>query len=179
MLRPLGRPDEIIGSTYVRIRVRKKVDVHLINVDLELESTESVKPLIDELGESVFSLYRSDSGEIGNLELHIETRNGVDFYKSYDDVEDWVGGTDAHIDEFCKLVENLSTKSRNIWDKCHKKEFDIGFQCGNTIKTFRTSIKAETILKCAGIGASIMVTTYPHQNFEYHEKEYLDQQKKR
>jgi hypothetical protein len=177
MLRPLRRPDEIEGSTYIRVRVRKKVDFHLMNVDLEFESKESVQPLIKELGDKVYTLYCSDTEEMGNLELAIETRNGVDFYQSYNDVDDWVGGADAHIDEFCKLIKNLSPKSRKIWDKCHKKEFDIGFQCGNTIKTFRTSIKAETIHKCAEIGASMMVTTYPHQNFEYHEKEYLKKKK--
>jgi hypothetical protein len=176
MLRPHQTADEIEGSDYIKVRTRKKIDFHFVNIDLELESDESLETLIEELGDGVFTLDRLDERSIG-LELSIETRNGMDFYKSYDDTEDLVGGVDIHIEEFCKLIENLSSKSKEIWDKCHRKEFDIGFESGNTPKSFRTVIQSETVKRCAEIGASITITVYPHFNFDFIEKKDLKKKK--
>ena len=178
MLRPLELPDEIEGGNYVRIRVRKKIDFHLANIDLELESNESVEPLVKELNKEVMTLNRFDEKSIG-LELNINTRNGLDFYKSYDDNEDWVGGVDVHLEEFCNLIENLSPTSRRIWNECFVKEFDLGFQSGNTRKTFKTRIQEKTVKRCAELGASIMITVYPHVGFDFVEKKELKKKKRK
>ena len=165
------------SSDYVKVRVRGKVDFHFINVDLELESSESVQPLVAELGENILALYCSEIDEMANLELNLYEIKGDDCYKSYDDEKDSVGGVNIHINEFCNLIENLSKKSRKIWDKCHKKEFDIGFQCGNTQKSFNTIIQSETIKRCAEIGATIEITVYPHFNYEMRPKKELKKKK--
>ncbi len=166
-----------LDENYVKIRTRRKEDFHLINVDLELESSGSVQPLVIELGENVCSLYCSDIDEMANLELNLFERNGVDFYESYDDKRDLVGGVDIHINEFCNLLENLSDESKQIWDKCHKKEFDVGFQCGNTEKSFRTLIESQTIKRCAELGATIGITVYPHLSYEIQHKNDLKKKK--
>jgi hypothetical protein len=155
---------------YIKVRVRRKEDFHFVNVDLELESTESVQPLVKELEKVTFALYCSDIDEMANLELHIEKRNGVYFYDSYDDEKDLVGGVDIHISEFCNLIENLSPESKKIWDKCHRKEFDIGFQAGNTPKAYHTRIRTETLERCARLGATIEITVYPYLNYEMRRK---------
>ena len=166
------------SDDYVKVRVRRKEDFHFVNIDLELESAESVQPLVNELSENTYALYCSDIDEMANLELSIEKRNGVYFYDSYDDEKDIVGGVDIHINEFCNLLENLSEESQQIWNKCHRKEFDIGFQSGNTPKSFRTQIRAETIERCAKLGATIEITVYPYFNYEYVRKQNLKKKKK-
>ncbi len=175
MLRGFGHGNED-DENYVKIRVRRKEDFHLANVDLELASSESIQPLIIELGDNVGAFY--PGGEIGDgksagLEIMYYPSFEEDIYQSYDDKENLVGGTDVLISAFCDLIENLSAESRQIWDKCHRKEFDIGFESGNTAKSFHTQIRAETIKRCAELGASIMITVYPHFNYEYREKEKL------
>lgn len=163
-------------ENYIKVRVRRKEDFHLANVDLELASSASIQPLILELGDKIFPLY--PGGEVGDgKSAGLEIRDyppGEDWiYKSYDDKENLVGGTDVLISAFCDLIENLSVESRRIFDKCHRKEFDIGFESGNTLKSFHTQIRAETIRRCAELGASVMITVYPHLNYEYQEKENL------
>ncbi len=167
-------------SDYVKVRVRKKVDFYFINLDLELESTESVQSLITELENEVFLGYCGDFDELGMMELRayktIEGKD-VDLYTTFDDSEDEVGGADIFINEFCKLIENLSISSKRVWDKCHRKEFDLGFQCGNTPKTFKTIIQSSTIKRCAELGASIMFTVYPHHNYDFVSKKDLKKKK--
>jgi hypothetical protein len=175
MLRGFGHGSED-DENYIKIRVRQKEDFHLANVDLELASSESIQPLIIELGDNAYALY--PGGEVGDgksagLEIG-DYPPGEDWiYKSYDDKENLIGGVDVLISAFCDLIENLSADSRQIWDKCHRKEFDIGFESGNTIKSFHTQIRAETIKRCAELGASIMITVYPHLNYEYRKKDKL------
>lgn len=177
MLTGHGWADED-SDEYVKVRVRRKEDFHFINVDLELESNESVQPLVEELSENTYSLYCSDIDEMANLELNINEINGIDFYELYNDEKDLVGGVDLHIVEFCKLIENLSDESRKIWDKCHRKEFDVGFQSGNTKKSFNTLIQAETIKRCAELGATIGIKVYPQINYEMRHKKDLKKKKK-
>ena len=161
------------GDNYIKIRTQSKKDFHFINVDLELESSESVQSIVAELSETTFSLYCSDIDEMANLELNIDKADDFDFYETYDDEKDLVGGIDAHITEFCNLIENLSLQSKRIWNGCHRKEFDIGFRAGNTAKSFHTKIKAETIKRCVEIGATIGITVYPHLNYEIRHKDNL------
>ncbi len=175
MLRGIGHGNED-NENYVKVRVRQKEDFHLANVDLELASSESIQPLILELGNNIYPLYPGgevSDGKSAGLEIGDYPPDEDWIYKSYDDKEDLIGGADILISAFCDLIENLSPKSQQIWDKCHRKEFDIGFECGNTAKSFHTQIRAETIKRCAELGASILITVYPHFNYEYREKEKL------
>jgi hypothetical protein len=183
MLRPHGFSDEVMSDEYVRVRVRKKIDFYFINLDLELKSTESVQPLMKELADKVFSTHPGGFEELGMMELNpykmIEGKE-IDLNKTFDDSEDEVGGADIFINEFCELIESLSDSSKEIWDKCHRKEFDLGFQCGNTQKTFRTEIQASTIKRCAELGASIIFTVYPHHNYDFlSRKEFKKKQLKK
>ncbi len=148
----------------MRVQVKGLRDFHFLNVDLEIASSRSIKPLLDELGESVFAFF--PGGEIGdgkqaNLEIMDLKRKRKWIYQSFDDEKDLIGGADILISAFCDLIENLSPKSRQIWDNCRRKEFDIGFDSGNTKKSYRTLIRTETIKRCGEIGASISLSVYP------------------
>ena len=179
MLRNHGFANED-DKNFVKIRIRKKIDFYFINLDLELESTESVQPLITELENEVFSGYCGGFDNLGCLEIKpykIVDGVEVDVYKTFDDAEEDVGGADLFINEFCTIIENLSVESKKIWDQCNRKEFDLGFQGGNTLKTFRTRIQAETIKRCAKLGSSIMFTVYPHMNYDVIQKKDLKKKK--
>ena len=164
MLKPFGDEFEKETQGNVRVRVKGLRDFHFVNVDLEVASARSIKPLLDEIGESVFAFF--PGGEIGdgkqaNLEIMVFKRKRKWIYQSFDDEKNLIGGADVLISAFCYLIENLSPKSRQIWNNCRRKEFDIGFEGGNTKKSYRTLIRAETIKRCGEIGASISITIYP------------------
>jgi len=176
MLREHGFANEDADG-YVKVRTRRKEDFHFINVDLELASSENVQPLVKELGENISAYYCSDIDEIANLALDLREIKGVDFYNTYNDENEIIGSVDIYISEFCNLLENLSEESRRIWKGCHRKEVDIGFQAGNTPKSFQTQIRTETIKRCGELGATILITVYPNFNFEYRRKEDLKKKK--
>jgi hypothetical protein len=182
MLTPMGLGNED-SKDYVRVRTRRKEDFHFINVDLELASSEDLTPLITEL-------QANDRMWAGNLHLFEEgePKTAVtlvigwyhkeeDIFQSYNDKDDLVGGVNVLLSAFCTLLEEASPETRRIWNDCHKKDFDIGFQGGNTVKSFHTQIEAETIQRCAELGATITITVYPHSNYEM--REAKDLKKKR
>ncbi|HEY8560719.1 MAG TPA: hypothetical protein VIL74_10120 [Pyrinomonadaceae bacterium] len=182
MLTPLGLAYED-SKEYIRVRTRRKEDFHFINIDLELESADDLTPLITELeaDDRAWSmnlhLFKEDEPKTSvTFEIGWFSKDD-DIYRSYDDGENLVGGVDVLLAAFCTLIENLSPDSRRIWDDCRKKDFDVGFQTGNTMKSFRTMIEAETIKRCAALGATISITVYPHSNYEM--RDVKDLKKKR
>ncbi len=162
-----GAPSE----GYERMRVRGQEDFHLANVDLELECPIDLQPLIDEFerDEKALHLYHQgleNNRDFANFELWNYPNPEVYIYDCYNDAEDLVGGADVLISAFCDLIENLPREVRAIWDQCTRREFDIGFQAGNTPKRFRSEIRSETVRRCGEIGAAILITVYPHLNYE-------------
>lgn len=154
------------GEGYVKVRVRRKEDFQFLNVDLEIESGEDLQPLLDELGKRVMVLYHqgfSDGHDHANLEIS-SPPSLPDIYRK--DKEELVGGADILIAAFCRLIKGMSSASRKIWNTCHRKEFDVGFECGNTGKSYQTVISTETIRQCGEIDAAIRLTVYPFVSYE-------------
>jgi hypothetical protein len=122
-----------------------------LNIDLEVESSENLKVLIDDLGEDVSVLYQGENGSGFNF---------VSFAVRPSGEKD----ADGIISSFCLFIENLSLDAKLIWNKSHSKKFDVGFQSGNSPRSYQTEIRADTVKKVAEIGASIIVTVYPLNN---------------
>ena len=124
------------------------MEARFLNVDLEIDSLEQLQPIIDDFGEDVLVLYHGKNG------------NGFDFAAFEVSAESDRDG-DGIISTFCVLIENLSPESKSIWDKCHSKKFDVGFQSGDFPRSYQTEIRADTIERVAQLGASIVITIYP------------------
>ena len=67
MLRPQGNSFHFGNGEYVKVRVRRKIDFYFINLDLEIKSEESVKPLLDELKDKVFVTHPGGFEELKSL----------------------------------------------------------------------------------------------------------------
>jgi len=127
------------------------MEVTFLNVDLEIESSEDLQPIIDDLGEDVSVLHHGDNGSSFNF---------VSFeVKPFGERD-----VDGIISSFCSFIENLSPDVRLIWDKSHSKKFDVGFQSGDFPRSYQTEIRADTIESVAKLGASIVVTIYPKRD---------------
>jgi hypothetical protein len=124
------------------------MEIKFLNVDLEIESTDSLKPIIDDLGEDVFVLYDGKNGSGYNLAAF-----------ELGDMGD--SDVDSKISSFCHLIKNLLPEVRAIWDKCCSRKFDAGFESGDSPQSYRAEIRAETVKAAAEVGASIVVTIYP------------------
>lgn len=152
-----------------KIRNQRKKDFHFLNVDLEIKSSEDLQPLLDELTEDENTMILYHQGFENNTDhATLETMSPTEFDESsedYDEDKTLIGSTDILINLFCNLIENLSVESRRVWDNCAEKQFDVGFASGNTEKVYHTEIRAETMKRCAAIGASVMITVYPFTNY--------------
>ena len=123
------------------------MEIKFLNVDLEIESSENLQPIIDDFGEDVSVLH------------HDENSKGFDFAS----FEISLGDRDADgiISRFCSIIENLSVESKSVWENCHSKRFDVGFESGDFPRSYQTEIRADTIERVARLGASIVLTIYP------------------
>lgn len=124
------------------------MEIEFLNVDLEIESSEDLQPIIDDFGEDVRVLYHGKNGNGFNF-ASFETSFGMNT------------GANEIISSFCNLIEIFSPESKIIWDKCYSKKFDAGFQSGDFSGSYQTEIRANTIERVAKIGASIVITIYP------------------
>ena len=124
-------------------------EIHFLNVDLEIESSENLQLLVDDLGEDVLVLFNG------------KWKNGFNFLaiETYPDAN-----VDEKISLFCTLIENLSPEAKLIWDNAYSKKFDAGFECGEFPNSYQTEIRADTIKRVAELGASIVVTIYPRRD---------------
>ena len=123
-------------------------EIRFLNVDLEIESAENLQPVIDDLGENVSVLHHGDNG------------SGFNFV-SFEVKPSGERDVDGIILSFCLFIENFSNETKAIWDKCHSKRFDAGFQSGEFPRSYKTEIRADTVERVAKIGASIAITVYP------------------
>jgi hypothetical protein len=123
------------------------MEVKYLNTDLEIESNQDLSSMVEELGEDVFVLH---NGIIRGYHFaSFEVPGGLSL------------GADEAIDYLCNIVENLKPKSREIWDKCVSRVFDIGFESGDSSNNYRVELRQSTIQSVAKINASIAITIYP------------------
>ncbi len=127
------------------------MEVRFLNVDLEMESSEDLQLIIDNLGENVSILHHGENG------------SGFNFV-SFEVKPSGERDIDGTISSFCLFIENLSHEANTIWNRCHSKKFDAGFESGDFPRSYKTEIRADTIERIAKIGASIAITIYPKSN---------------
>src|SRR5437016_4818202 len=117
-----------------------------LNVDLEIESTSSLRSLEAELGERVSIMFSGRMKGRHWLCVEITAR-----YKTLD-------GT---IHGLCALIEGLSPKSKRLWDAARRKAFDIGFETRfSSHRANRFSVRATTLSRVGKLGAILAVTLY-------------------
>jgi len=122
------------------------LEIAFLNVDLEIESHESLQPIADHFGEDVSVLGCGKWGE--HYHAAFETAGGI-------------GDPDSLISFFCTLIEAFDTNERNLWENAFRREFNIGYTSGLEPRSFESDIRAATIARVCKVGASIKITIYP------------------
>ncbi|MBI1918091.1 MAG: hypothetical protein HYS12_25650 [Planctomycetes bacterium] len=123
-------------------------DIRYLNVDLDLESRVSLAPIVEAFGEDVVVLHQSACREF--------------FTASFEAAGSGCSGdAEGAINDLCLLVENLPDDARRLWDECCTRVFDIGYESGDSPRSFRSILHPETVMRVAAVGAAIMVTIYP------------------
>jgi len=113
-----------------------------MNVDLDVESAEELRPLIDAMEPHAYSLERPP----GQASFEVNEPSPND--------------PEVVILEFVRIVRLLPPDARQAWDAASRRVFDIGLQSGRHPLLQSYNIGIETLRAAAEIGASIAVTIY-------------------
>lgn len=119
-------------------------EIHFLNIDLDIESSIDISPIIEEWGNRV-SVHQ------------YEEIDGI-YYGSF---ETACSGVNDIIEEYVSLIEGLSESAREIWNQAEKRDFDFGYESGIAPNNFHSRIELDTINKLAKVGGSVVVTIYP------------------
>jgi len=123
-----------------------------LNVDLELESQESLDLIAREFGDKVHILHNGPIQTIPYL-LALEVYAGDD------------NDPESIIEAFCDLIDDLSAKGNATWRKATARRFDIGIESatGDSKKfgALCLSLSPGTLKRVAALSAEVIITVYP------------------
>ncbi len=123
-----------------------------LNVDLELESKESLDRIAQEFGDKVHVLHNGPLQDIPYL-LAVEIYAGDD------------RDPESIIEAFCDLIEDLPAKAKASWRKCTARRFDIGIQSGAGVArrfgALCLSLSPATLKRVSALLADLVITVYP------------------
>jgi hypothetical protein len=123
-----------------------------LNVDLEIESKQSLDILAQQFGDKVHLLY-NDYRDDGTYLLSLEIYSGDDH------------DPDSIVNAFCDLISNLSGRAKILWRKASARRFDIGIASGlrtnRNSKALRLVLAPKTLERISALSAEIVVTVYP------------------
>jgi len=123
--------------------------IHYLNTDLDLVATEDPSSLVAALrARGVFNLYNPEGGTEGPWYVTFETN------RTY-------ANPDPNICALLKAIESLADNERRIWQSALKREFNIGYDCGDNPWAFNQGLENETLKRMAAVGATLRITIYP------------------
>jgi hypothetical protein len=123
-----------------------------LNVDLELESKESLDLIAQDFGDRVHVLHNGPIREIPHL-LAVEVYAGDD------------RDPESIIEAFCDLIEDLPAKAKAIWRGCAARRFDIGIESGTGVArrfgALCLSLSPGTLKRVSALSVEVVITVYP------------------
>jgi len=113
-----------------------------MNVDLDVWSSQDLRPLTEAMEPHVFSFERPP-GE-ASFEVNDPAPNDPEVV----------------IREFIRIVKSLPPTARTVWDSASKRVFDVGLQSGRQPPSMSYSIGAETLREAADLKTDLVITLY-------------------
>lgn len=123
--------------------------VEFLNIDLDLESTEELILILDELGDDIVVMSNINEGGIHKLSFEVSKD---------------LGKPELVLKEYISIINGLSSSALELFKRCKKVVFDIGFECeGDVAGTpigITEHISSDTIKLLANINADVAITVY-------------------
>jgi len=124
-----------------------------LNVDLEVESKESLDAIAQEFGDRVHVLHNGPHGEVPYL-LALEIYAGDD------------NDPESIIEAFCDLIEDLTGKGKKAWRNAVARRFDIGIESGTQVTKQKFTplcldLSTAILQRIAAIEGEVVITVYP------------------
>lgn len=136
---PVGRTKSLADEPVIRY----------LNTDLDLVGSVALDTLaaaLEALG--VFPLHceRSDDG-LWYCTLETEKHDHTE--------------PESNIAEMLSAIESLPDELMQTWGECSKREFNVGYDCGDEPWAFNQGLSNDTLRRLAQCGATFRVTLYP------------------
>ncbi len=117
-----------------------------MNVALEIFSKSDLKPVADAFGSNVTVFYLGK--EFGLFKAY--------FYPGWPQSNT----PETGILRYCKLIQKLPKKERNLWDSAKSRSFDLGFEGPKIGRYFWGTVSQKAVRAAAEVGAQIAITIY-------------------
>lgn len=137
-----------------------KREIYYINTDLNLVAPYDLAPLAEALMRHgvLCSLY------VGPYQ------NG--FWSARFETSGSCSEPDLNIGVMLMAIDGLDESSRKLWTACTRREFDIGYQCGEEPRVFSHHLSTTILARIAEVGARVVLTFY---SVEQHPGSKLDE----
>lgn len=130
--------------------MNEKPIIRYLNTDLDVVAPRSLEPLISHFERSHIFPLLPTKGDDGRWYITFETEP---------DYEE----PDPNIAFMLNAIETAGGEARACWEACTKREFDVGYDCGDEPWSFNQGISNETLRRMAACGATFRLTLYPHR----------------
>jgi hypothetical protein len=124
--------------------------IQYCNTDLDLISERDLTELAAALTNgNVFPLNisRGNDGQwYATFEIHAESSE-----------------PETTIHHLLTAVESLLPTHRGAWNDCTRREFNIGYDCGEEPWAFNQGLSTELLARIVAVGATLRITIYPER----------------
>jgi len=122
-----------------------KIAPEFINVDLQVRSYATLRPLLEAWSDRVSTLHVDKDGRKHWVVLELTTQPS---------------DPERGILAFCRLVRRLRGPARTAWQKASSREFDIGIQAGLEPHAAEWVLSRKVINAVHDVGAHVRLTVY-------------------
>lgn len=125
-----------------------KHEIRYLTTDLDLRASFDLAPLADALTQ--LGLLGRHQGPLPNGSWSAQFASAV-----------WLSEPDSDIGAMLTAIEALNEPNKRLWAACTSRDFDIGYDCGDTPWGFNQQLLPATLARMGAIGASLLITIYP------------------
>jgi len=117
-----------------------------LNVDVDVWSRSDLRPLVAAFGRKILVHYVGKERGVSSAHFSLASAHGKT--------------PDAIIRRLVVLIEALPRPARRLWNRAHRRDFNVGIQAGAEPHSHELAVNSATLALVAGVGGRIVVTTY-------------------
>lgn len=95
--------------------------------------------------------------------LHVALGDDQKWYATFE-TDEQHAEPELSIAQMLTVIESLAEPFHSVWMKCTRREFNIGYDCGEKPWAFNQGLSAGLLGRLAAVGASLRITLYPDRD---------------
>jgi hypothetical protein len=123
--------------------------IRYLNTDLDLVAPIPLTDLVESLESRCVIPISVDQGKDGLWYSTLESAK-------WEQTE-----PESTVIEILTAIDSLSAEVLKVWNACTKREFNIGYECGDEPRSFTQRISNDTLRRMAECGSTLALTLYP------------------